>query len=351
MKNELEIMRNSHFKEWIIDIKKRIKASQIKAAVQVNSEMLHLYWDIGKDIERNKLEAKWGSNFYESASKALKLEIPELRGLSVTNLKYMRRFYAFYSAGIENRQQVVDDLKGLFSIPWGHQIMLITKCNDIEEAMFYVSKTLSNGWSRNMLLNFLDANLYETQGKAITNFSELLPEAQSDLAKETLKDPYNFDFLTLTEGYKEKELEDALVSNITNFLIELGQGFAFVGRQVPLRVGEKEVFIDLLFYHLKLSCYVVVELKVCEFDAAFTGQLGLYVAAVNHQKKKDTDNTTLGLLICKTKDSVMAEYSLESSSQPIGISEYDLSNVLPKSYESTLPSIEDIEESVKKLEQ
>jgi len=350
MKNELDMVRNIRFVDWISEIKKKVRISQIKAAVQVNSELLRLYWDIGKDIAERELEAEWGSGFYEAASKALKQEIPGLRGFSVTNLKYMKRFFSFYSRCTTNRQQLVDDLQELFSVPWGHQILLISKCNSIEEAKFYIFKTITNGWSRAMLLNFLDAKLYLTQGKAVTNFSRLLPKEQSELAKETLKDPYNFDFLTLTEGYKERELEDALIDNITTFLLELGQGFAFVGRQIPLKVGEKEIFLDLLFYHLELRCYVVVELRVSEFDAAFTGQLGLYVSAVNHLKKKQTDNETLGLLICKTKDSVMAEYSLEASSQPLGISEYNLSNILPKNYQSSLPSIEEIEEIMKKVE-
>lgn len=231
----------------------------------------------------------------------------------------------------------------------GHQILLISKCDTVREALFYVDKTLENGWSRAVLLNFLDTGLFERQGKAITNFSRLLPDTQSDLAKETLKDPYNFDFLTLSEGYRERELEDALTSNITKFLLEPGQGFAFIGRQFPIQVGQKEIYLDLLFYHIELRCYVVIELKVREFDPAFTGQLGVYVAAINHQKKKVTDNETIGLLICKTKDDVMAEYSLEASSQPIGISEYKLKDLLPNDYASSLPTIEEIEESLKDL--
>ena len=347
MNNKLEIIQDSLFSDWIIEVKQKIKTSRLKATVLVNSEMLQLYWEIGKDITKKELEAKWGSGFYESASKALKTEFPDMKGVSVTNLKYMKRFYLFYADEMSNRQQAVDDLSKIFIIPWGHQIILISKCGEVKEALFYINKTLANGWSRAVLLNFVDSNLYFTQGKALTNFSKLLPENQSDLAKEILKDPYNFDFLTLTENFKEKELEDALIENITNFLLELGKGFAYVGRQIPLAIGEKEVFLDLLFYHLELRCYFVVELKVCEFDAAFIGQLGLYVTAINHQMKKETDNTTLGLLICKTKDSVMAKYSLEASGQPIGISEYEFSNILSRNYESTLPSIDEIEKSLK----
>lgn len=349
MSKDIKIFNDSYFKDWLKDIKQRIKQSQLKAAVRVNTELLLLYWDIGKDIVQRDVESKWGSKIYSTLSAELKDAFPGIKGFSVTNLKYMKRFYQFYSVEQEIGQQPVDQLENIYVIPWGHQIILISKCDTVREALFYVNKTLENGWSRALLLNFLDTGLYERQGKAITNFSRLLPDTQSDLAKETLKDPYNFDFLTLSEGYRERELEDALTSNITKFLLELGQGFAFVGRQVPIQVGQKEIYLDLLFYHLELRCYVVIELKVCEFDPAFTGQLGVYVAAINHQKKKETDNQTIGLLICKTKDDVMAEYSLEASSQPIGISEYKLKDLLPNDYASSLPTIEQIEKSLKYL--
>jgi len=245
----------------------------------------------------------------------------------------------------------VDEFKTplVFQVPWGHHREIITKCKSGKEALFYIQKTVENGWSRAVLMNFLDADLYHKQGKALNNFERLLPEVQSDLAKEVLKDPYNFDFLTLTENYKERELETALSENITKMLLELGKGFAFVGRQVPIKAGSKELFMDMLFYHLKLRCYVVVELKARDFDGAFTGQLGVYVSAVNHQMRTEFDNPTLGLLICKTKDNVMAQYSLESSSHPIGISEYELSQLLPDNIKSELPSIEEIEEKLKEI--
>jgi predicted nuclease of restriction endonuclease-like (RecB) superfamily len=197
-------------------------------------------------------------------------------------------------------------------------------------------------------MNFIEAGLYQSQGKSINNFDSLLPDVQSDLAKETLKDPYNFDFLVLTDDYKEKELEDALVANITKFLLELGQGFAYVGRQYPITVGSRERNIDLLFYHLELRCYVVIELKAKEFEPEHTGKLGYYITAINKQLKKDVDNPTIGLLICKTKDNVDAQYSLESSSQPIGISEYTLSKLIPDNFKSSLPSIEEIERELNK---
>lgn len=366
-----DIIKESEFRQWLIDLKGRIRQSQLRAAVKVNSELLRLYWDLGQDIVVRQMDAVWGSGFYSRLSKELKREFPDMQGFSVTNLNYCKRFYQFYANSKQYNQQISEgfhpqaggeiqtthnmgdiiypQVEGefqdnpLFSIPWGHQKYLIDKCKSVHEALFYVQKTIKNGWSRAMLMNFMDVNLYQTQGKSVNNFDRLLPEVQSDLARETLKDPYNFDFLTLTEDYKEKELEDALVTDITKFLLELGQGFAFVGRQYPIKVGNKERNIDLLFYHLELRCYVVVELKVKEFEPEHAGKLGYYIAAINDLLKKDMDNPTIGLLICKTKDNIEARYSLESSSQPIGISEYTFSELLPKNLKYSLPSIEEIE--------
>lgn len=373
-----DITKESEFKQWLMDLKSRIRQSQLRAAVKVNSELLRLYWDLGKDIVVRQMDTVWGSGFYKQVHKELKSEFPEIQGFSKSNLYNMKKFYLFYTqentdfqqlAGklddtnfqqavgnlgnidnknIANRTLYDEEFKSniLFSIPWGHHIEIFTKCKSIHEALFYVQKTIKNGWSRAMLMNFMDADLYHAQGKSINNFDKLLPDVQSDLAKETLKDPYNFDFLTLTEDYKEKELEDALVDNITKFLLELGQGFAFVGRQYPIKVGSKERSIDLLFYHLELRCYVVIELKVKEFEPEHTGKLGYYIVAVDEQLKKDVDNPTIGLLICKTKDNIEAQYSLKSSSQPIGISEYSFSKLLPENFKSSLPSIEEIEKEL-----
>lgn len=349
MSNDLKIVNNEEYQMWINDIKQLVHVSQLKAAVQVNTEMIRMYLEIGKEISQKQVESVWGIGFYSTMSFSMKKEFPNVKGFSVTNLKYMKRFYEFYCLAEENRQQLVDDLEQICMIPWGHHILIMTKCKDVEEAIFYVNKTIENGWSRSMLLNYLSVNLYATRGNSITNFDVHLPEIQSDLAKEAIKDPYNFDFITLTEGYREKELEDALTSNITKFLLELGQGFAYIGRQQPLVIGEKEVIVDLLFYHMNLRCYIVIDLKIGEFDASHLGQIGTYVVAINHQLKKDVDNPTIGLIICKTKDNVMAQYAVEASSVPIGISEYQLSKLLPTEIESALPSIEDIEQSIKKL--
>lgn len=230
-------------------------------------------------------------------------------------------------------------------IPWGHHIRIIDKCsNNPLKALFYVRQTIENGWSRAMLLNFLDTDLYERQGKAITNFQQTLPLLTSDLAQELTKDPYNFDFLCIRKGYNERQLKDALLHNITRFLVELGTGFAYVGREYRLQIGETEKFVDLLFYNLTIRCYVVVEVKIDKFDSGDIGQLGTYVTAVNHILcRKGLDNPTIGLLICKNKDNLLAQYALESSSQPIGISEYELSKLYPTEVEGTIPSIEEIE--------
>lgn len=345
--------------------------------------MLELYWSIGADIVARQVESAWGSGVLRRLSRDIREEFTGAKGFSVTNLKYMKMFYLFYAKDVaflhqinaeftEDRplyealplghqvgdpteqincpapigHQVGDQLAFpsiLGTVPWRHHVEIVSRCKSIEEALFYIRETIENGWSRAMLLNFLDTDLYERKGQAINNFSALLPKPQSDLAREALKDPYNFDFISLTEDYMEKELEDALTFNMTKFLIELGRGFAYVGRQVPIMVGRREMFIDLLFYHLELRCYVVIELKAGEFEGEHAGKLGIYVSAVNHQLRKETDNPTIGLIICKAKDKVMAEYAVESSSQPIGISEYELSNLLPENYKSALPSIEEIE--------
>jgi predicted nuclease of restriction endonuclease-like (RecB) superfamily len=366
----INVNKDADFKQWLADLKVRIRQSQIKAMIKVNDEMLRLYWDLGHDIVVRQIDSKWGSGFFKNLSKELKAEFPDMQGFSVTNLKYCKYFFQFYSQDNQIRQQLVDVIRPqlgdklqlsecktyiiypqvgdelynpLFMIPWGHHKCIIDKCKSVHEALFYVNKTIKNGWSRAMLINFMDVDLYQSQGKAITNFDRLLPDVQSDLAKETLKDPYCFDFIALAEKYKEKELEDALVANITKFLLELGQGFAYVGRQYPIKVGKKERNIDLLFYHLELRCYVVIELKSKDFEPEYTGKLGYYITAINHQLKKEIDNPTIGLLICRTKDNIEAQYSLESSSQPIGISEYMLSKLLPEKFKSSLPSIEDIE--------
>lgn len=338
------------YASWIEELSLRYKKSQIKAATHVNSEMLQFYWSLGKDIVTLHAESRWGDKVLKYLSDDLQKALPGIKGLSETSIGYAKRFYMLYNQYFIIHPQVVGKLydNAIWHIPWGHHRFIIDKFfNEPEKAMFYVQKTLENGWSRNVLLNFMDTHLYERQGKAVSNFNAALPAPQSDLAQEMTKDPYSFDFLTLTEGYREKELKDALEVNIRNFLLELGTGFAYMGREYRIVIGQTEKFMDMLFYNLNLRCYVVVEIKTGRFESEYVGQLGTYVSAVNHLLKKDMDNPTLGLLICKSKDNVLAQYALESSSQPIGVSEYELSQLYPVDFKSTLPSIEDIENELK----
>lgn len=346
---------SGHYREWLQEVSKEFKRSQIKAAVNVNSEMLRFYYYLGCKILELKNEFEVSKNFYEHLSTDLQKMLPDVKSFSPTNIKYMQYFFTLYSS-----PQVVDlskcnfpspqlvDLKNeILQIPWGHHRIIIDKCgHDREKALFYVHETIVNNWSRAVLFNFLDSDLYTRKGKAITNFQQNLPKPNSDLAQALTKDPYTFDFITLTENYNEKELKDALMDNITKFLLELGNGFAFVGREVRLLIGETENFVDMLFYNIKLHCYVVVEVKISEFDARDMGQLATYMVAVNHQLKGEHDEPTLGLLICKSKDNVKARYALEASSQPMGISQYDVNSFMPAKFKSSLPTIGEIEKKL-----
>ncbi|MEY8608985.1 PDDEXK nuclease domain-containing protein [Parabacteroides segnis] len=336
------------YKQWLTDLKFRIRNSQIKAALKVNAELINLYWELGRDIVTKQEQTQWGDGFIKQLSTDLQQEFPEMKGFSTTNIKYIKRWYSFYNQNITIGQQVVDQLREAVSqIPWGHNLRIIIQCKSIEEAFFYIHKTIENGWSRSILELHIKQQDYQRTRHSVSNFSRLLPTVQSDLAQELLKDPYNFDFLTLTDSYKERELENALTDNITKFLIELGAGFAYVGRQIPLKVGNKEFYLDLLFYHLKLRCYIVIELKATDFIPEYTGKLSFYLTAVNDLLKHPADNPSIGLLICKNKDSFIAEYSLKGISQPIGVSEYELTRLCPEDFKGSLPSIEEIEAELK----
>lgn len=349
---------DSDYAQWIKELSSRYRRSQIKAAVKVNQEMLQFYWELGRDIIERDAENHYGSKFYSSLSRDLRAEIQNASGLSERNLRYTKKFYLFYECIMETLQQVVADSKEnilqqvaakLFSLPWGHHLLLMDKfANQPEKAWFYICQSVNEGWSRNILLNYLDTDLYERQGKALTNFGQTLPDETSDLAQEITKDPYDFAFTGITGRYNEQLLKDKLLGNITQFLIELGTGFAYVGKEYRIQVGEREQFIDLLFYHLKLSCYVIIEVKIGKFDFADIGQLGGYVVSCNHiLRKEGRDNPTIGLLICKEKDHIQAQYALESSSQPIAISEYDLEKFFPEKLEGVIPTIEEIETKLK----
>lgn len=344
---------DAQYREWISEVSKRFHQSQIKAAVKVNDEMLRFYWQLGKELHDRKDKFSYGQSFYKTISRDLRRELPDVKSFSETNLRYMQKFAELYSE-ISNLPQVGEDFRSeeiepLFAIPWGHHKIIIDKCNgNPKKALFFVNQVIQNNWSRAVLLNFLDTDLYERQGKAITNFNLTLPAMQSDLAQEITKDPYKFDFITLTQSYNEKELKDALMDNIQKFLLELGNGFAFVGREYRIEIGSTENFIDMLFYHIRLHCYVVVEVNVTEFESSYAGQLGTYVVAVNHQLKTEKDEPTLGLLVCKSKDDIKAQYALEASSQPLGVSAYELSKLIPENFKGSLPSIDEIESELRK---
>lgn len=340
MKNNINI---SEYKQILESVKNEILKSQYKAMQVVNKELIFMYWHIGKIIVDN---SKWGNKFIDSLSIDLKLEFPEITGFSVRNLKYMKKMAEEYP-DFEFVQQVVAQ------IPWGHNIILIDKVKNIEERKWYIKQSIINGWSRSLLTIQIESKLYERQviAEKVTNFPTTLPDAQSDLAIQTMKDPYLFDFISLKGKVKELEIEKAMIDKIKDVLIELGKGFAFVGEQYKITVSEKEYFIDLLFYHLKLKCYIVVELKAREFEPTDAGQLNFYLSAIDDLVKDKTDNATIGLLLCKSKDNFTAEYALRNISSPIGVSEYKLLEDIPEYLQSQLPKAEEIELHIKDIDE
>jgi predicted nuclease of restriction endonuclease-like (RecB) superfamily len=331
-----EIKKQDYF-NWINDLKSKIHAAQTKVALSVNSQLLELYWEIGKDITERQENTDWGSKFIEQTAIELKNEFPEIRGFSRRNLYAIRQWYKFYS----EKYQFVP--RSVAQIPWGHNRLIITKTKDIDEAEFYCSETIKNGWDRDSLEIQINNKLFFNKGDATTNFSKTLPIPQSKLAAEALKDPYNFDFLGLQNDALERAIEDELVKNITKFLLELGKGFAFLGRQYKIEISEADYFIDLLFYHLDLRCYIVVELKAGKFKPEYAGKLNFYLSAVDTQIKKKEDNQTIGILLCKQKDKIEAEYTLRDINKPMGISEYKLTDAIPENIKTKLPTIEELE--------
>lgn len=298
-----------------------------------------LYWQIGRDILPRQTEQSWGAKVIDRLAHDLRTAFPDMKGFSPRNLKYMRAFAAAWPES-EFVQQAAAQL------PWFHLCTLIDKLATREERDWYLAKAIEHNWSRNILVMQIESRLLERSGTALTNFEVSLPKAQSDLARESLKDPYRFDFLGLTDEAQEREIEHALVKHVTEFLLELGAGFAFVGRQVLLNVGGDEFFIDLLFYHLKLRCYVVIELKASKFKPEHLGQLGFYLTAVDAQIKHPQDEPTIGLLLCKSKNKVVAEYALRDNAKPIGAAEYQLVESLPPELQTSLPTIEQIEQEL-----
>lgn len=354
--NSISII-DKEYAQWVKDLSLRYRQAQIRAAVKVNGEMLLFYWQLGRDIVALQAESQWGSKVLKNLSADLKKEMPNAKCFSETNLLYMKNFYLLYSDNLAITPQVGEQMDtiipqvgeqlgvDIFSVPWGHHKLLIDKYkNDREAALYYCRKTIEEGWSRDMLLNFVGSKLMEREGKAPSNFTTTLPATISDLAQEITRDPYCFDFSGITEPYNETLFKNALVNNITRFLLELGTGFAYVGKEHNLKIDTKDKYIDLLFYNLTLSCYVAVEVKIGEFDFPDMGQIQGYVVAVNHQLRKEgRDNPTIGILICRSKNATLARYALEGSNQPIAISEYDLQRLYPQKVEGIVPTIEEIE--------
>lgn len=356
--NRTSMLADSDYVQWLSELKQRYRQSQAKAAVHVNHGMLGFYWSLGRDIVALKAESKWGSDFYNQLSIDLKQTFPQQKGFSVTNLKYIKRWYLFYYEQIIIRQQVIDELEitnrqqaigemedqirqqaadelempAKFAfVPWGHHIELISKCHSLQEAFFYINQIINGNWSRGRLEDEIKGDLFARQGGAITNFDNTLPAQQQTLAQEILKSPYNFAFLEIEKEHDERQLEEALISNITRFLLELGQGFSFVGRQMELQMpGGQTFYPDLIFYHIPQHRYVVVELKAVKYIPEFAGKLNFYVTAVDQLMKGEGDNPTVGLVICKSTDKTVVEWSLKDICKPLGVATYQLEEVVER---------------------
>lgn len=342
MRSELSA-QSPEYRQWLADLKSRYRQVQLKAAVTVNTALLEFYWQLGADILVRQASAAWGQGLLAQISADLTQEFPGVAGFSERNLKYIRQWVQFWGVGSGGEPIGQQPVAQLQSIPWGHNLAIISKCQTRAEALYYVQQTQIHGWSRAVLTHQIESGLWQREGRAVTNFANTLPSTQSDLARQVLKDPYVFDFLSLTPEHNERELETALVEHVTQFLLELGAGFAYLGRQVPLQVGERDFFIDLLFYHARLHCYVVVELKTVDFEPEFAGKLNFYLKAVDAQLRQDGDAPTIGLLLCKSKDRLVAEYALSDIQKPMGLSTYTLSHTLPEALQGKLPSIEQLE--------
>ena len=340
------ISASPDYRQWLGDLKTRFRQVQLKAVVSVNTSLLQFYWELGADMVARQASQVWGSGFLESLSQDLMREFPGMKGFSKRNLELIRQWYRYWEKETAIAQQLVSQLT---AIPWGHNIAIMSKCQNHAEALYYVQQTQAHNWSRAVLTHQIESGLWQRAGQALNNFAQTLPTPQSDLAQQMLKDPYVFDFLSLTPEHTERELEKALIDHITHFLLELGAGFAYIGRQVPLQVGEREFFLDLLFYHARLHCYVVVELKTVDFEPEFAGKLSFYLKAVDEQLRSEHDAPTIGLLLCKSKDKLVAEYALSDMNKPLGLATYQLSHTLPANLQGQLPSIEALEAELKEV--
>ncbi len=344
MEESKKIINSREYKEFLTSLKNRVQQAQVKAAVVVNEQLIMLYWNIGGEI-CSKLETqKWGSKFIENLAQDLRKAFPEMKGFSIRNLEYMRTFANEYKDP-EFVQQVVA------RIPWGHNCMLLDKLKTPEEREWYARASIENGWSRNILAMQIDSRLYERQGKAITNFQRILPTVQSDLAQQSLKDPYIFDFLNLRQGVKERKVEQALLEHIKEFLLELGSGFAFLGNQYHLEVAGDDYYIDLLFYHIGLRAYVAIELKTGEFKPEYAGKMNFYLSALDDILKRPEDNPSIGLILCRSHNKLKVEYSLKDTNKPLGVASYELTKALPEQLQKALPSIEELEQELLEVDE
>jgi predicted nuclease of restriction endonuclease-like (RecB) superfamily len=343
----IKTVSQSEYVKFIAHLKEKIRSSQVKAAVSVNRELIRLYWEIGKDIAQKQEIEGWGTKIVERVARDLQNSFPGIEGFSPRNIWRMAAFYKAYSI---LPQAVAEIAKNglpecLESIPWGHNAVLLEKVKLTEQRLWYASMTIAEGWSREALIESIKSNSYKRFGKAITNFHERLPEPHSRLAHDTLKDPYNFDFLELAKDHLERDVEDGLLTHVEKFMREMGQGFSLVGRQIQVEVGGRTFYLDLLFYHLKLRCFVVVELKATDFKPEFAGKMNFYLSAVDDHMKHPSDNPTIGILICREKNNFIVEYALRNSKSPIGVASYEakIFKDLPKKLESSLPTVQEIE--------
>lgn len=330
------------YDSFLQDLKERIQRAQVRAALAVNSALVLLYWEIGRAILRRQEEQGWGARVIDRLSADLRRAFPEMQGFSTRNLKYMRALAEAYPDEVFVQQVVAQ-------IPWGHNVRILDRTESIEERVWYIQQAREHGWSRDILVHQIESGLYRRQGRAVTNFASTLPSPQSDLARQLLKDPYNFDFLSLGAEAHERDLERGLVDHIRAFLLELGVGFAFVGSQYHLAIGEQDFYLDLLFYHLRLRCYVVIDLKIGPFKPEDAGKLNFYLSAVDDLLRHPDDQPSIGLVLCKGKQEVIVEYALRDMHKPIGIAEYQLTQALPEHFKGSLPTIAELEETLSEV--
>jgi predicted nuclease of restriction endonuclease-like (RecB) superfamily len=368
-----EVSTELAYKQLLVTIRQQVQSAQAKAALAVNSSLIQLYWNMGKMIADNQALFEGRNNYVEQLAKDLRTTFPDINGFSRSNLFYIRKFYQFYGAasvqqlvglnenskesgpmqqvvalGDQPTVQQVVGLNSIMGVPWGHHTLLLNKTKSMEEALFYLQQTIEHNWSRAILSLQIEQNLFARQGKALSNFNKTLPESQALMATQILKDPYNFGFLTLEPKAQELDIEKQLTEHITKFLLELGKGFAFIGRQYPLQVGEKDYRLDLLFYHIRLRCFVVIDLKVVEFQPEFAGKMNFYLSVVDDQLKTANDHPSIGIILCKNKDKLEVEYALQGMSKPIGVSEFTVTPSLPAELKSTLPTVEEFENELQK---